>query len=123
MKENIILTKKSKSVSGTVQLTGSKSECNRALIIEALSNGKVRVENVSDAMDTYTLQKMLRSNLKTQKLGDVESQIDIGPAGTAMRFLTAYLTLQSNTVTLTGSERMKQRPIGILVNALRDLGA
>jgi len=123
MKENIILTKKGKSVGGTIELTGSKSECNRALIIEALSKGKVRVENVSDAMDTYTLQKMLQSNLKSQKFGDAESQIDIGPAGTAMRFLTAYLTLQSNTVTLTGSERMKQRPIGILVNALRELGA
>jgi len=123
MKENIILTKKGKSVGGTIELTGSKSECNRALIIEALSKGKVRVENVSDAMDTYTLQKMLQSNLKSQKFGDAESQIDIGPAGTAMRFLTAYLTLQTNTVTLTGSERMKQRPIGILVNALRELGA
>jgi len=123
MKENIILTKKGKSVGGTIELTGSKSECNRALIIEALGKGKVRVENVSDAMDTYTLQKMLQSNLKSQKFGDAESQIDIGPAGTAMRFLTAYLTLQSNTVTLTGSERMKQRPIGILVNALRELGA
>ena len=123
MKENIVLSKKNKSVSGTIELTGSKSECNRALIIEALSRGKVRVENVSDAMDTYTLQMMLKSNLNNQKFGDIESQIDIGPAGTAMRFLTAYLTLQANTVTLTGSERMKQRPIGILVNALRELGA
>ena len=123
MKQNIILSKKNKSISGTVQLTGSKSECNRALIIEALSDGKVRVENVSDAMDTYTLQKMLKSNSKIQKFGDIESQIDIGPAGTAMRFLTAYLTLQANTVVLTGSERMKQRPIGILVNALREIGA
>src|SRR5947199_361221 len=51
MKHNIILTKTSKTTKGTVQLTGSKSECNRALIIEALSNGKVKVENISDAAD------------------------------------------------------------------------
>jgi 3-phosphoshikimate 1-carboxyvinyltransferase len=123
MKPNIILTKKNKSVSGTVHLTGSKSECNRALIIGALSHGKVSVENVSDAMDTQTLRKMLESNLKIQKFGDVEFTMDIGPAGTAMRFLTAYLTLQPNEVILTGSERMKQRPISILVNALRGIGA
>ena len=60
MKQNITLTKKSKSVKGTVQLTGSKSECNRALIIEALSLGKVTVGNVSDAADTVTLLEILR---------------------------------------------------------------
>ncbi len=131
MKQNIILSKKNKSISGTVQLTGSKSECNRALIIEALSGGKVRVENVSDAMDTYTLQKMLKSKseVTSEKSNDSELKtqdlrlVNIGPAGTAMRFLTAYLTLQANNVVLTGSERMKQRPIGILGNALREIGA
>jgi 3-phosphoshikimate 1-carboxyvinyltransferase len=134
MKENIVLTKKSKSVSGTVQLTGSKSECNRALIIEALSNGKVKVENISDAADTVTLAGILRAeggSRRSENGGDKLltthhsplTTVDIGPAGTAMRFLTAYLTLQTNTVILTGSERMKQRPIGILVNALRELGA
>jgi 3-phosphoshikimate 1-carboxyvinyltransferase len=130
MKENIILTKKSKSVSGTVQLTGSKSECNRALIIEALSDGKVKVENISDAADTVTLVEVLSqksevgspnsdSELKTQDL----RLVNIGPAGTAMRFLTAYFSFQDEDVILTGSERMKQRPIGILVNALREIGA
>src|SRR5579872_1298013 len=117
MKQNIILKKKNKSVSGTVELTGSKSECNRALIIEALSRGKVKVENISDAADTVTLAGILRAD------GGRLTTIDIGPAGTAMRFLTAYLTLQDSDITLTGSERMKQRPIGILVNALRELGA
>ncbi|GAC1304317.1 MAG: 3-phosphoshikimate 1-carboxyvinyltransferase [Mucilaginibacter sp.] len=138
MKQNIILTKKSKSVHGTVHLTGSKSECNRALVIEALSHGKVKVENISDAADTVTLLGVLslesgvlcqKSKVESQTAGDSGLQtqdsrlINIGPAGTAMRFLTAYFTLQDEEVILTGSERMKQRPIGILVDALRELGA
>jgi len=126
MHHNIILTKETKTANGTVQLTGSKSECNRALVIEALSNGKVKVENISDAADTVTLAGILNS--KFQKVsptgGDLEGvEISIGPAGTAMRFLTAYFTLQDDEIILTGSERMKQRPIGILVDALRQLGA
>ena len=68
MKHNIILTKKSKSVNGTIQLTGSKSECNRALIIEALSNGKVKVENISDAADAVTLAGILRTEIRDQRL-------------------------------------------------------
>jgi 3-phosphoshikimate 1-carboxyvinyltransferase len=150
MKQNIILTKKNKSVSGTVRLTGSKSECNRALIIEALSHGKVKVENISDAADTVTLAGILRSEdrgqrseirdwkleianptnsnnsenqLPTSDFRLPTSEINIGPAGTAMRFLTAYFSFQDEEVILTGSERMKQRPIGILVNALREVGA
>ena len=132
MKQDIILTKHNKSARGTIQLTGSKSECNRALIIGALSSGKVKVENISDAADTVTLASALQSEspafrksesndsgLKTEDL----RLINIGPAGTAMRFLTAYLTLGNEEVILTGSERMKQRPIGILVNALREIGA
>jgi 3-phosphoshikimate 1-carboxyvinyltransferase len=135
MKHNIILTKKSKTVNGTVQLTGSKSECNRALVIEALSNGKVKVENVSDAADTVTLAGILRKSAVDSKrlaLADTAPSpleragvrlINIGPAGTAMRFLTAYYAIGDQEVILTGSERMKQRPIGILVDALRSLGA
>ncbi|WP_259067087.1 3-phosphoshikimate 1-carboxyvinyltransferase [Mucilaginibacter sp. X4EP1] len=133
---NIILTKTGKSVKGTVHLTGSKSECNRALIIEALSHGKVKVENISDAADAVTLASILRSEVRGKRLDAVasahdtnseidvpKSEINIGPAGTAMRFLTAYFTLQDEEVILTGSERMKQRPIGVLVDALRQLGA
>jgi 3-phosphoshikimate 1-carboxyvinyltransferase len=140
MKQNIILTQKTKSVNGTVHLTGSKSECNRALVIEALSHGKVKVENISDAADTVTLAGILRAEVGdkrleisqahnsqvgalTSNLQSPISEINIGPAGTAMRFLTAYFTLQDDEVVLTGSERMKQRPIGILVDALRELGA
>ena len=131
MKHNIILTKKEKSVHGTINLTGSKSECNRALIIEALSNGKVKVENISDAADAVTLSKVLSMKSKVEsreeKGSELQTQdlrlVNIGPAGTAMRFLTAYFTLQDEKVVLTGSERMKQRPIGVLVDALRELGA
>lgn len=134
-KHNIILTKQGKTVNGTVQLTGSKSECNRALIIKALSNGKVKVENMSDAADAVTLAGILRESEDSGAESDkgvyenthlathTPHLINIGPAGTAMRFLTAYLPLQGNTVTLTGSERMQQRPIGILVDAMRKLGA
>jgi 3-phosphoshikimate 1-carboxyvinyltransferase len=130
MSQNILLTKNTRSAIGEVHLTGSKSECNRALIIEALSGDKVRVENISDAADAVTLSKVLGLTLQTV---GYESQpithqlehkvVNIGPAGTAMRFLTAYYTLQDEEVVLTGSERMKQRPIGILVDALRKLGA
>ncbi len=128
MKQNIILTAKNKSISGTIHLTGSKSECNRALLIEALSNGKVKVENISDAADAVTLSAVLQSALKSnagnKTSGNLQpSTYNIGPAGTAMRFLTAFFTLQHGEIVLTGSERMKQRPIGILVDALRMLGA
>ncbi len=135
MSNNILLTKTGKNIHGTVNLTGSKSECNRALVIEAMSEGKVKVKNVSDAADTVLLEDILKSKGKSQNskvlASDIDnseienptSEINIGPAGTAMRFLTAYLTLQNEEVILTGSARMKQRPIGILVDALRQLGA
>jgi 3-phosphoshikimate 1-carboxyvinyltransferase len=124
MSENIIITKKDKTAKGTIQLTGSKSECNRALIIQFLSEGKVKVENISDAADTVKLQGILSGYKTFDKLKPHPLlKLDVGPAGTAMRFLTAYLTLQETDTILTGSERMKQRPIGILVDALRELGA
>ena len=138
MKPNIVISKASRVSKGTIQLTGSKSECNRALIIEALSKGKVQVQNVSDAADAVLLAGILRSEKVHIPLtidhsvnsGYGQSTIDhgsrsvnIGPAGTAMRFLTAYFTLQDEEVILTGSDRMKQRPIGVLVDALRKLGA
>ena len=125
MKQNIILTKKNKSVNGTVRLTGSKSECNRALVIKALSSGRVKVENISSAADTVTLAGILWSSKNVQELqGNPVLEANVGPAGTAMRFLTAYYALLDEAeIILTGSERMKQRPIGILVNALRELGA
>jgi len=114
----IIISKPEKTISGKIQLTGSKSESNRALIMQALSNGKVTVENLSKAADTVTLDKILKS-----QISGTESTLDVGPAGTAMRFLAAYAAMQTGEIILTGSARMKQRPIGILVDALRTLGA
>ena len=134
----IKITAAKKKVSGTIHLTGSKSESNRALIMQAMSKGAVEVKNLSEAADTVTLLGILQPSdvesgklkvengkLKAENKAAVQSPkvIDIGPAGTAMRFLTAYYTLQNGEVTLTGSPRMKQRPIGILVDALRELGA
>lgn len=136
---SIKISIKKKDLSGTIHLTGSKSESNRALIMQAMSKSAVQVKNVSEAADTVTLLGILQGNatenggLKTEAPypDSHNSQlatrnphlINIGPAGTAMRFLTAYYTLQEGEVILTGSARMKERPIGILVNALRELGA
>ncbi|WP_306551565.1 3-phosphoshikimate 1-carboxyvinyltransferase [Daejeonella sp.] len=111
-----------KHLNCTIKLTGSKSESNRALIMEALSEGAVQVLNVSEAADTVTLKNILHK-AANQALSDQPREVNIGPAGTAMRFLSAYFTLQKGNVILTGSERMKQRPIGILVDALKTLGA
>lgn len=105
-----------KKAFGRITLTGSKSESNRALILQALSKGKVKVENLSEAADTVTLHRILNTPSNPQLL-------DVGPAGTAMRFLTAFLALQNGVFTLTGSQRMKERPIGILADALKALGA
>ncbi len=126
MKQNSIsLSHPSKLVHGKVQLTGSKSESNRALIIKALSKGKVQIENLSEAADTVTLENALAeiSNFLSDENTSTEPlTIDVGPAGTAMRFLTAYLCLQKSNFFLTGSSRMKERPIGILVEALKTIG-
>lgn len=111
-----------KNLNSTIALTGSKSESNRALILEALSEGAVQVRNTSEAADTVTLKNILRPDT-TQPETHNPKLVDIGPAGTAMRFLTAYYSLQEGEVILTGSERMKQRPIGILADALITLGA
>ena len=100
----------------TIRLTGSKSESNRALMLSALSQGEVSILNLSSAADTVTLKKILESE-------DVSEKVNVGPAGTAMRFLTAYYAFKGQKITITGSDRMKQRPIGTLVNALRNLGA
>src|SRR5690606_5815787 len=109
---------------GTVQLTGSKSESNRALIIQALSDGKVKIDNLSEAADTVTLENSISkvTQFLSKKTNTTPLVLDIGPAGTAMRFLTAYLSLQDGDFFLTGSKRMKERPIGLLVDAVKGLG-
>ncbi len=103
-----------KNLSGTIQLPASKSISNRALIIHALSYSPYPIHNLSDSDDTKVLQAALYSN---------SSKFDIGHAGTAMRFLTAFLAKVVGEWEITGSERMKQRPIKILVDALTELGA
>lgn len=101
-------------VKATIQLPASKSISNRTLIIHALSKGKDIPANLSDCDDTRVMIKALTENKEV---------IDILAAGTAMRFLTAYLSATPGTHLLTGTQRMQQRPIQILVNALRQLGA
>jgi 3-phosphoshikimate 1-carboxyvinyltransferase len=101
-------------INSTVQLPASKSISNRILILNALSKSKFPIENLSDSDDTQVLLKALSSST---------SDFDIGAAGTSMRFLTAYLAQLEGTWTITGTERMKNRPIRILVEALRALGA
>lgn len=105
-----------KKLHGSIELTASKSESNRALIIQALCSEKFEIRNLASAQDTKTLQHILGSITSN-------STYDVGAAGTTMRFLTAYLSTKTGTHILTGSDRMKKRPIGILVNALRELGA
>lgn len=117
--KSIMLSHPSKKINAQIELTCSKSESNRALILQALSQGKITVANLSEAADTVTLDRILNSEITTQNL----QLFDIGPAGTAMRFLTAFLCLKSGEFTLTGTKRMQERPIGILVDALRTLGA
>ena len=98
----------------TIQLPSSKSISNRALIINALGNGTHHPENLSDCDDTRVMIRALNDDKET---------IDIMAAGTAMRFLTAYLSVTPGTRIISGTERMQQRPIQVLVNALRELGA
>ena len=108
------VSKQDKNIVGEITLTGSKSICNRALIIRAFSKKDYPIHRVAAAKDTQTLIQLL----------DNESDVyDAGPAGTTFRFMTAYLAIQDGTQVLTGSERMKQRPIGVLVEALKNVGA
>jgi 3-phosphoshikimate 1-carboxyvinyltransferase len=99
---------------GRVRITGSKSESNRMLILQALYPG-ITLENLSNSDDSAVMQKALKITSGT---------VDIHHAGTAMRFLTAfYASRPGCDVILTGSARMKERPVELLVNALKDLGA
>ena len=119
---------------GRIVLPASKSISNRALVINALSGSAFLPDNLSDSDDTEVMLRALKtlsnSPLKGEKTGEDSvppseggSVIDIGAAGTAMRFLTAYLSVTPGEHVITGSERMRHRPISILVDALRQLGA
>jgi 3-phosphoshikimate 1-carboxyvinyltransferase len=110
----ITIEKYSGALTGTIALTPSKSITNRVLIIQALSANKFEIKNPATANDSLILRKILT---------DRPSYVDIEDAGTACRFLTAYLCCQQGGFLLTGSDRMKKRPIGSLVTALKDIGA
>ena len=101
-------------VQGEISVSGSKSESNRLLILQKLFPN-IALKNLSDSDDTKHLQEALSTNNKT---------VDIGHAGTAMRFLIAYFSsIDGKEVILTGSERMQNRPVKILVEAMKSMGA
>ena len=104
----------SKKIKREITISGSKSESNRLLILQQLFS-TISIKNLSDSDDSVHLQHALSTT---------DELINIGHAGTAMRFLTSYFAIKKGReVVLTGSERMQNRPIEILVNALKDLGA
>ena len=106
------ISKKSKSVLGTLNISGSKSESNRLLALRAFTS-YFEIKNISDSDDTKVMTSAINSN---------QEKIDIGHAGTAMRFLTSYFSsIENSSVILTGSKRMRERPISVLVDALREL--
>ena len=115
MSKLLKITKNDKNIKGEITLDGSKSISNRVLIIRALCNKHFDIKGLSTSDDTKAMQEALSTKKEI---------VDVGAAGTTMRFLTAFFATRPNQeVVLTGSERMKQRPIGVLVDALRALGA
>lgn len=112
---NSITLYKKNTIIGTVKnLPSSKSISNRALILNALAGSSSTLLNLSDANDTHLMRKLINSEA---------DEINVEDAGTTMRFLTAFCALSNRNKVITGTDRMKQRPIAILVDALRKLGA
>ncbi|MEQ9414923.1 MAG: 3-phosphoshikimate 1-carboxyvinyltransferase [Cyclobacteriaceae bacterium] len=110
-----LLLKHSPQIRGTIlKLPSSKSISNRALILNALSGNRSTISNLATARDTQLMKSLLATPDKT---------IDAMDAGTTMRFLTAYYTVSGQNKVLTGTPRMKERPIGLLIDALRKIGA
>ncbi len=110
----IKISNKKTQLTGKIKVTGSKSESNRLLILRALFPG-LTILNLSNSDDTHYLKKALETNAEW---------VDIHHAGTAMRFLTAYFaTREGREVVLTGSSRMQERPVKLLVDALKSIGA
>jgi len=110
---NIKLHTPKNTITGNIHLPGSKSISNRVLIIKALSKLDFLIENISDSDDTAHLCEALNQY-------ENSSFIDVGHAGTDMRFLTAFLSLKTGKYELTGSERLQQRPIKDLVDVLKN---
>lgn len=111
---NYVLNYSKDSLSLTVDLPASKSISNRMLIIRSLTENNFEIKNISDSDDTNVMLKAFEENKEI---------VDIHHAGTSMRFLTAYFAATGQKKTITGSDRMKNRPIKELVNALNQLGA
>lgn len=111
---DLSLSFNTKIIEGRINLPASKSISNRALIINALADSELPIENLANCDDTRAMLNVLNSS---------DNRFDIGHAGTAMRFLTAFLARIVGRWVLTGSERMKQRPIRVLVDALNQIGA
>jgi 3-phosphoshikimate 1-carboxyvinyltransferase len=119
---NYRISHPTKILKGTIELTASKSESNRALIIQALCEDDFEIKNLAAAEDTRVLKEILTA-VKSNTSSEIQTY-DVGAAGTTMRFLTAFLASKKGVnCILTGSERMQNRPIKILVDALHDLGA
>ena len=109
-----LINNNNNSFSNSFEISGSKSESNRLLILNSIY-GNLKIDNLSNSDDTVILDKYITN---------LESHIDVHHAGTAMRFLTALLAIKTNKkFVITGSKRMKERPIKILVQALNKLGA
>lgn len=112
--KSVIVHPPSQPIHAEIRLASSKSESNRALIINALTQFKGQLENLSSARDTQTMMRLLQTS---------DTVADVLDAGTTMRFLTAYFAVTGQHKIMTGTPRMCERPIGILVDALRVLGA
>jgi 3-phosphoshikimate 1-carboxyvinyltransferase len=108
------ITKTDKTLKGSITLPGSKSITNRLLIIKALCHDDFALTNFSQSEDSLTLFELINST---------EPLLDAKDGGTTIRFITAFLAIHEGDVTVTGSERLQNRPIGPLIDALRQLGA
>jgi len=112
--KSINLQHTKENLTGNIKLPASKSISNRLQIINALSGDLISIQNLSNARDTQTMKNLLAEDFSVK---------DVKDAGTAMRFLTAYYAIGDKEIIIKGTERMHQRPIGILVDALNALGA
>ncbi len=110
----LLLKQKKLFQSVTIPLPASKSESNRVLIIDALTSGSNKISNLAEARDSQTMIRLLTQNPPV---------FDVLDAGTTMRFLTAFAVVTNQNKVMTGTPRMCERPIGLLVDALRDIGA
>jgi len=120
--KTIVITKPDKILRGCIRLPASKSISNRLLMIRAICGNQFDIPGLSEAEDTILLQNLILL-IGNGNAASKPVELDTVMAGTVMRFLTAWLSTKPGKWVLTGSDRMKQRPIGILVDALKELGA